>query len=87
MFPSLIFIRVELYRIITDFAHNVKTLIPLFQVLKVVLVVWANLVGLDLLVSLDLLVTLDLLVFLDPLETQVTTVQGTFTITKNYRLH
>lgn len=70
----------------TDVPNNrVKTPVPLLQVLRVVLVVWANLAGWELLVSPEVQVTLDLLVFPDPLETKVTTLtfshaQDTLTI-------
>lgn len=50
---------------------HVPTLFFLLQALKVVLVLWANLAGLDLLVSPALVVTLDPLVSLDPLENKV----------------
>lgn len=65
---------------ITDFPNN-----RVLQVPRVVLVVRANLAGLELLDSPEVQVTLDLLVFPDPLETKVTTLtfshaQGTWTI-------
>lgn len=43
----------------------------LLQVLKVILVLWVNLAGLDLLVSLEPTVTQDPLVSLEPLENKV----------------